>query len=125
MACVLLIEDSESDVRAISQALRDAGYHSILTAVDWSQCRHVLANNPPQLVVVDAHLHLPGMVTGEVLARQIRKDPRAGRTKIVFYGSMDERELADMARRNGVDSYVSKGDLRKLVQVAYQLAPPV
>ncbi len=117
-----MIDDSLGQLAAIATGLKSAGYKDVFTASDWAQCRAALAKGNPTLVIID--INLPGMVSGDLMAAQLRKDPRAAAARIIFHSGMKERDLAALAARSRADAFVVKGSVDTLVAKAVAIAPP-
>jgi CheY-like chemotaxis protein len=119
---VLVIDDSLGQLTAIRERLVRAGYAPVFGAADWSECRKGLTLFSPSIIVID--VQLPGMVSGDVMAGQLRRHPTCRGSKIVLHSGLKRRDLAAMAARVGADAFVEKGDLEALVCAVAELAPP-
>ena len=69
-------------------------------------------------------IQFPGMVSGDLMATQLRRHPSCRGAKFLFHSGVKERDLAALAARAGADGYVPKGDLEVLVSRVQSLAPP-
>jgi CheY-like chemotaxis protein len=103
---IVIIDDSEIVLAALSLVLRDAGFevravnnlrHLLNAVLDWK----------PQLIVTD--LYMPGM-TGAQVCAWLRKQPELARTPVVICSSASPEELAKVAREVGADGHVSKAE---------------
>jgi CheY-like chemotaxis protein len=119
---VLLIDDSLGQLAMIRQRLEAAGYAPVRAAADWTECRQALATFAPALVIVD--VQLPGMISGDIMATQLRRHPSCRGAKILFHSGVKERDLAALTARAEADGYVAKGNLDALVSRVLAIAPP-
>ncbi len=122
MPCALVVDDSASQVLGIAAALTRAGYAPVHSAVDWAECRRALARDVPALIVLD--VTMPGMVSGDVMAMQLRRNPRCAGARLVLYSGLRMHDLAVLAERCGADAHLRKGDEAALVALCKQLVPP-
>ena len=116
------MDDSASQALGIAAALTRAGYAPVHSAVDWAECRKALARDAPALIVLD--VTLPGMVSGDVMAMQLRRNPRCVGTRLVLHSGLRLNDLAVLAQRCGADAYLRKGDEAALVALCKRLVPP-
>ena len=119
---VLVIDDSLGQLAMMRERLVRAGYAPVVAAADWVQCRRALSVFCPAVVIID--VMLPGMVSGDLMATQLRRHPSCRGAKFLFHSGVKERDLAALAARAGADGYVPKGDLEVLVSRVQSLAPP-
>src|SRR5437588_2712929 len=78
--CVLLVEDDRSVRRYLEVTLQRAGY-KVVTAGDGLEAMKIALANPVDVVVTDAVM--PQM-TGQELARFLRKTPKLSKVPIVL-----------------------------------------
>jgi hemerythrin len=117
----LVIDDSAVQVREVAALLSQAGYAPVHTAVDWVECRSLLAQDAPALVVID--VHMAGMISGDVMAMQLRINPQCREAKFVLYSGLGYAELQSLASRCGADAFMRKGDGAALVARCLELVP--
>jgi len=122
VTCALVVDDSVVQALNIAATLTRAGYAPVYSAVDWAECRRALARDVPQLILLD--VTLPGMVSGDVMAMQLRRNPRCVGARLVLYSGLKERDLAALAQRCGADAFLSKGPEHELVALCKRLVPP-
>lgn len=122
MASALVVDDSASQALGLAAALTRAGYTPVHSAMDWAECRRALARTAPDLIVLD--VTLPGMVSGDVMAMQLRRNPRCAGARLVLYSGLREHDLAVLAQRCGADAHLRKGDEAALVALCKRLVPP-
>ncbi|BDG08369.1 response regulator [Anaeromyxobacter paludicola] len=118
---ILIIDDSLSALAHMYSALRNAGYRRIESAMDWSEVRGALPRGPYDLIVID--VNLPGMLSGDILAAQLRKDQRTAAAKIFFHSGLRERDLEALARRAHADGWMVKSDGVALAARVKELVP--
>ena len=122
MSCALVVDDSTVQALGIAATLTRAGYAPVYSAVDWAECRRALARDAPQLIILD--VTLPGMVSGDVMAMQLPRNPRCMGARMVLYSGLTARDLAGLARRCGADAFLTKGPYYELVALCKRLVPP-
>jgi len=122
VSCALVVDDSVVQALGIAATLTRAGYAPVYSAVDWAECRRALARDVAQLIILD--VTLPGMVSGDVMAMQLRRNPRCLGARLVLYSGLKERDLAALAQRCGADAFLSKGPEHELVALCKRLVPP-
>ena len=122
VACALVVDDSASQALGLAAALTRAGYAPVYSAVDWAECRRALARALPAIIVLD--VTMPGMVSGDVMAMQLRRNPRCAGARLVLYSGLRSHDLAVLAERCGADAHLRKGDETALVKLCKQLVPP-
>jgi hypothetical protein len=64
------------------------------------------------------------MVSGDVMAMQLRRNPRCLGARMVLYSGLKGRELAVLAQRCAADAYLTKGPEYELVSLCKRLVPP-
>jgi CheY-like chemotaxis protein len=106
MARILVVDDSPGQVSRTVAILRGAG-HQVLGAADWSECRTMLRQFVPDLVLMD--VHLAGMQGGDILALQLKKNPTLRHVIVIFHSASKEADLRVMVIRSGADGYIVKG----------------
>jgi CheY-like chemotaxis protein len=113
VAAILIVDDSPSLIAAASAALTDVGYQ-VRGAEDWKQVREVLKQGPLDAVVLD--VQMPGMVSGDLLAMQLRKDPRCASARLLLHSGLAPRDLSALATRCRADGWLQKSDPAALVK---------
>lgn len=93
----LIIEDDPDLVHIFARALELSGYNT-KTVSDGEKARAILAEEVPDIVILD--LHLPGVFGGDIL-RTIRADGRLAQTKVIlatadYRMAEDLRDTADL-----------------------------
>jgi len=104
---VLIIDDSIVVLGYVETVLAQAG-HSVVIAEDWSEVRTAFKDNDEfHVVLVD--VNLPGMRSGDHLAKSLRKHPKAQNSKIVFFSAESGENLEKLMHMSGIDGYITKG----------------
>jgi len=107
MGIILMIDDSPAAVHAVMGTLQRVG-HEFHSAEDWHETRGILSETLPDLVLVD--VQLGGLVSGDVLAMQLRRYPKLKRAKIVFHSASSTKDLVRWVKKTGIDGYILKSD---------------
>lgn len=104
---VLAIDDSVMVLSYIEMVLGSGG-HSVVIAEDWATARGEFRNNDPfHVILVD--VNLPGMRSGDHLAKSLRMHPKAKNSKIVFFSAESDSHLDKLTQMSGMDGYITKG----------------
>ena len=115
-AKILVVDDNPINLKLASDVLAFEG-HDILTAVDAEEAQLVLAENLPDLILMD--IALPGM-DGLTLTRILKADARTRQVRIVALTAFAMKGDDQKALDAGCDGYIIKPiDTRKFpAQVA-------
>ena len=102
---ILVVDDEESNLKAVKDILRHAGY-KIICVESGSQALMMMKNLKPDLILLD---HFMPRMTGKMLCAKIRADPELKDIKIVFVtvARFSKEELGDLERMNVLD-YIPK-----------------
>lgn len=123
MVCALVVDDSPASAHAVAAELAEAGYGPVHVATDWAECHQALTlDPPPALVVLD--VQMVGMVSGDVMAMQLRRNPRCAGARFLLYSGLSARDLEPLARRCGADAFLQKSRAAELGQACRLLVPP-
>jgi CheY-like chemotaxis protein len=120
--CALVIDDSPATARGVAAELVRLGYAPVHVATDWAECRAALAKDEPRLVILD--VQMTGMVNGDIMAMQLKRNPRCSGARFVLHSGVSLRDLEAMSRRCGADAFVQKTNGWELGQVCTRLVPP-
>src|SRR5689334_13171404 len=120
-ACILVVDDNPTNLKLVSDVLEFEGY-KILKAVDAEEAQVVLADNLPDLILMD--IALPGM-DGLTLTRKLKQEERTRNVRIValtaFAMKGDDKKALDA----GCDGYITKPiDTRMLPRQVAELLKP-
>lgn len=101
---ILIVDDSSSARRSLSQVARDAGY-DVRTAIDGVEAVTLIEEHRPDLVLTD--LEMPKM-NGLELAAHLRSTDETRDLPIVMVTSRSTEKHREQAMSTGVDSYITK-----------------
>ncbi|RZO60994.1 MAG: response regulator [Sandaracinaceae bacterium] len=102
---VLLVDDDESVVHALTRLLGRAGWE-VRSSERAFGVLNLVAEYRPHVIVLD--VVMPGLDGGQ-LTELLRSDPELARTRVVLHSGMDPMELEQRARLVEADGFVSKG----------------
>ncbi len=103
-ARLVVIDDHPANLKLVRAVLEEAGYE-IFTAADAMEGRRLIAQQRPDLLLLD--LALPGM-DGYTLARLLRADPVTAQLPIVALTAFAMKGDEEKARAAGCDGYITK-----------------
>ena len=104
---VLVIDDSFVVLAYVEEVLRKNG-HTVVVAEDWAEARNVFRHHEAfDVVLVD--VNLPGMRSGDSLAKSLRIHPKAQHAKIVYFSAESEENLEQLNSLSNMDGYIVKG----------------
>ncbi|HEX5057400.1 MAG TPA: response regulator [Gammaproteobacteria bacterium] len=101
---VLIVDDSSSARRSLSQVARDAGY-DVRTAIDGVEAITLIEEKVPDLLLTD--LEMPKM-NGLELAAHLRSHDNTRNLPIVMVTSRSTEKHKSQAMATGVNSYITK-----------------
>lgn len=103
-ACLLVVDDLESNIQIIGATLGKLGFE-VLPAISGVQALKRLAVRRPDLILLD--LLMPDMDGFEV-CRRIRENPHWAEIPIIFLSSADDKDLIVRALESGGVDYITK-----------------
>lgn len=103
MARILIVDDQPNIVRLLQMTLE--AEHEILTAYDGEEALKVVANTPPDMVVLD--VVMPGMDGFRVLDR-MKSDPETAKIPVILLTVRDRPDDIVFGLTVGADYYVPK-----------------
>lgn len=110
-ACILLVEDSETQALQLRHMLQTNGF-----TVDWQATAEAALDSLnvslPDLVIAD--FHLPGM-NGDELSRQLRLNVRTRAIPVIMLTEARERAVERQGLESGADAYISKSAEQDLI----------
>jgi CheY-like chemotaxis protein len=115
---ILLAEDSEANIEAITGYLEATG-HRLIVARDGEEALRLIREKHPDLILMD--IQMPG-VDGFEAIRRIRADMTLENTPIIALTALAMPGDADRCLEAGADHYLSKPvRLRKLVEIIKEI----
>jgi len=100
---ILVVEDSPTTRRQITEILEGAGY-KVITAADGEVALELVREHHPELVVLD--IVLPKK-NGYQVCRNIKADPELA-IKVMMLTAKDQEKDRIWGQRQGADGYLSK-----------------
>jgi twitching motility two-component system response regulator PilH len=123
---ILVVEDSPTYLRQISNLLQDRGYHTI-AAKDGEEALEKAVHENPDLIVLDVILPKKN---GFQVCRQLKTSPATQDVKIIMLTSKSQDSDRFWGLKQGADDYMTKpfedeelvGNIAKLLQQANTLS---
>lgn len=101
---LLVVDDSPTGRRVVSEALRSEGYE-VITAEDGEQALDLAFRRKPSLIVLD--IVLPKQ-NGFQVCRRLKAEPLTGHIKVVLLSSKILATDKQWGMKQGADGYVTK-----------------
>lgn len=101
---ILIVEDSPSELKLMSQYLKDSGYN-VIQAGGGKEALELALEEKPDVIVTD--VVMPGM-SGFELCRSLKRDPATQKVPIVICSSKNQEIDRLWAMRQGADAYLTK-----------------
>jgi len=101
---IMVVEDSPTYLRQISDLLQDRGYHTI-TAIDGEEVMEKAIQNDPTLIVLDVILPKKN---GFQVCRQLKTSPATQNIKILMLTSKSQDSDRFWGLKQGADEYMTK-----------------
>ncbi|MDJ0716300.1 MAG: response regulator [Prochloraceae cyanobacterium] len=118
MATALVVEDSLTELKIISNCLQQIGI-DVLTAKSGEEALEKVISNPPDLIVLD--VVLPGR-SGYEVCRNLKNDSKTSKIPIVLCSTKKTEMDKFWGMRQGADAYIHKPlDREELVRTVKQL----
>ena len=118
----LLIVDDESDIREFARNFFKKRGIDVLTSSSGREALELIAQNSPQLVLLDVRME---EMTGIEVLRELRQ--KDNRTRVIMVTGVEDEDVIKEAKTLGVVSYIHKPlileELEKIV--LSQLKPDV
>lgn len=102
---VLVIDDSKLVLKMTAAALSQAGF-DVLTASSLTEFDQLLTTNQPDIILTDVKMP---EISGDDICRVLKHKLHTKSIPVVFFSTLEETELAQLAQRAGADGYVCKG----------------
>jgi len=104
MARVLIVDDSESQLYALSKIVEDAG-HDVITAENGKEGVEKALAEIPDLILMD--VVMPGL-NGFQATRKISKDKSTEHIPVIFVTTKDQETDRIWGMRQGASAYITK-----------------
>ncbi len=101
---IMVVEDSPTYLRQISDLLQDRGYHTI-TAIDGEDAMEKAIQNDPTLIVLDVILPKKN---GFQVCRQLKTSPATQNIKILMLSSKSQDSDRFWGLKQGADESMTK-----------------
>lgn len=101
---ILCVDDSPTELLAMTNALVRLG-HQVLTAADGEEALQLVAENSPDLVLLDVVLPKKN---GFQVCRQIKNGAPTKNIKVVLVTAKDQQSDRFWGMKQGADEYVAK-----------------
>jgi twitching motility two-component system response regulator PilH len=104
MSTILVVDDSPTALKLVSQALATAGHH-IMTASDGEEAVAKATDAHPDLVVLDVVMPRKN---GYQVCRQLKNDPKTHGIKIILCSAQNQQADYLWGMQQGADAYLGK-----------------
>ena len=101
---ILIVEDNKTAREAIKNALLKNGFN-VIEANDGIQALKLLAEQPPDLLILD--LHMMGM-DGLKMLSLVKTDSKWKEIPVIICSAHDTQEVKDKVKRAGAEGFISK-----------------
>ncbi len=101
---ILVLDDSEIVLNMMALALSESGF-DVATANSLVEFEQRLKEQQPQIILTD--IQMPD-ISGDDICRVLKKKLETESTPVLLFSTMEESELAALAKRSGADGFVSK-----------------
>lgn len=105
-ACILVVDDQESNVKLLGKLLRRAGYENVIWTTDPQQVAVLYAEHAPDLIVLD--LHMPQMDGYEVMQDLTKRIPPGTYLPILVLTADSTPEARVRALAMGAKDFLTK-----------------
>jgi len=112
---ILVIDDSETILGLVSEALRDRGHEVLCESDVFSANRHIYRRKVALLLL---DVQMPS-VSGNEVCRILKSKEETRAIPVVFFSDLPETELQRLAREAGADGWLAKG--RGLAEVVVEV----
>jgi DNA-binding response OmpR family regulator len=103
---ILVIDDSNIALQWIRLNLTPFGFE-VATYNTPIGIQDFISRTQPSLILLDVGMPI---LTGDLLCKMIKDNPRTKGTIVALYSSLPEDELREMAEKSGADGYIQKTD---------------
>ena len=103
---ILVVDDSDVALEWVRMSLLPLGF-DVLTSNTPFGTQALVLRNKPDLILLD--VAMPGL-SGDILCRMLKKNPKTKDTTVVLYSQLTENELSALAKECEADGYIKKTD---------------
>ena len=103
---VLVVDDSSTMRRILTNCITDAGYKDVLQASDGVEALGVLGKEA-DIGLVFADWHMPNM-DGFTMLQEIKKDPKTKDIPVIMVTTQAEKQSVMDALKTGASNYIVK-----------------
>lgn len=104
MTKILVVDDSQAHLYALSKILQDADY-DVVTASDGEEGVEKAASEAPDLILMD--VVMPGL-NGFQATRKISRNPATAKIPVIFVTTKDQETDKIWGMRQGAADYITK-----------------
>src|SRR5262249_4658934 len=104
-AKIMIVDDEPTNIKVVRRLLEIEGYQNFVTTTDSSAARYLIADQKPDLVLLD--LMMP-MVSGLDILSSVRQDSSQSFIPIVILTAATDRETRLQALELGATDFVTK-----------------
>ena len=104
MAKILVVDDSQTQLYALSKILKDAEY-DVVTASDGAEGVEKASSEAPDLILMD--VVMPGL-NGFQATRKIGRNPATASIPVIFVTTKDQETDKIWGMRQGAADYITK-----------------
>jgi twitching motility two-component system response regulator PilH len=101
---VLVVDDSPTELKAISHTLATAGY-KVTTAKDGEEALNLAQTGVIDLIVLDV---IMPKLNGFQVCRQIKSSPQTGKIKVILLTGKNQESDKFWGKKQGADLYMTK-----------------
>ncbi len=102
-ASILIVDDTPSDIRVLSEVLRQE--YKTFFATNWKDCLHLASSRHPDLILLD--VMMPEMDGYEVCLR-LKADPATKNIPVIFVTALSQEEDETRGLEIGALDYITK-----------------
>lgn len=102
---IMVVEDSPTNMRFITDALKTNGYNDIITAVDGEEALEKATDKKPYLIILDVILPKKN---GFQVCRKLKSIPEMKNIKILMLSSKNQDSDRFWGLKQGADIYMTK-----------------
>ncbi len=101
---LLIVDDEERNIRLLKAMLTTHGYQ-ILGAAQGEEALHLIAENPPDMVLLDVMMP---QIDGFEVCRRLKQDEKTKAIPVIMVTALSEKQHRIKAMEVGADDFISK-----------------